>query len=131
MKASVRESLLRAIRFEVTEKVRKVAAVEAMIADFERTANHLMGQIAAEEKRTGIKNCADYCYSTFAKAARLRRDNLLKSAGELKVMLNAARLEHENATVDLSRLDPESTRDSDRNHASRGTDGNVQGHHVA
>jgi hypothetical protein len=119
MKACSRETALRLKRFEVTEKGRKVAEMETMIADFERVANDLMRQIAAEEKRTGIKDRGDCAYSTFASAARLRRDNLLKSAEDLKVALYAARREHENTAAELSRLNPEATRDHDPNLALR------------
>ena len=111
MKACSRETALRLKRFEVTEKRRKVAEMETMIADFERAANDLMRQIAAEEKRTGVKDRGDCAYSTFACAARLRHDNLLRSAADLKHALFAARREHENTAAELSRLNPEATRE--------------------
>jgi hypothetical protein len=66
-----------------------------------------MRQISAEEVRTGIKDRGDCAYSTFAYAARLRRDNLLKSAEDLKVALYAARREHENTAAELGRLNLE------------------------
>ena len=99
--------LLRSKQFEVTEKARKVAAMETMIADFAGFANDLMRQIAEEEERTGVKNCNDFAYSTFAKATRLRRDNLLKSAEDLKIALYTARREHENAAAEIGRLTTE------------------------
>ena len=111
MKECSRETALRLKRFEVTEKWRKVAEMEAMIADFERAANDLMRQIAAEEKRTGVQDRGDCAYSTFACAARLRRDNLLRSAADLKQALFAARREHESTAAELSRLNPEATRE--------------------
>jgi flagellar protein FliJ len=107
MKACSRETALRSKRFEVTEKGRKVAEMESMIADFERVANDLMRQIAAEEERTGIKDRGHCSYSTFASAARLRRDNLLKSAEDLKVALYTARREHESTAAELKQLNPE------------------------
>ena len=107
---SGRQGLLFRQQFEVIEKSRKVAAMENLIADFERNANDLMRQIAEEEKSTGIRNCADFAYSTFAKTARFRRDKLLKSAEELKVALYAVRREHENATAEVSRRSPSRTR---------------------
>jgi len=67
----------------------------------------MMRQISAEEVRTGIKDRGDCAYSTFAYAARLRRDNLLKSAEDLKVALYAARREHENTAAELGRLNLE------------------------
>ena len=68
-----RDSALRLKRFEATEKARKVASIETMISDFEHVAVDLARQIAAEEERTGIKDLAHFAYSTFAKAASLRR----------------------------------------------------------
>jgi len=119
MKACSHEAALRLKRFEVTEKGRRVAEMETMIADFERAANELMRQIAAEEKRTGIKDRGDCAYSTFASAAWLRRDNLLRSSADLKQALFAARREHENTAAELSRLNPEAPRDKDLNLALR------------
>jgi flagellar protein FliJ len=119
MKACSRETALRLKRFEVTEKGRKLAEMETMIADFERAANDLMRQIAAEEKRTGIKDRGACAYSTFASAARLRHDNLLRSAADLRQALFAARREHENTAAELSRLNPEATRDKDPHLAPR------------
>ena len=104
MKACLRAAALRSKQFEVTEKARKVAAMETMLDEFEHRAHHLMRQIVEEEERTGVKNCDDFAYSTFAKAARLRRHNLLKSAEDLKIALYSARREHENASSQLSRL---------------------------
>jgi flagellar protein FliJ len=108
MKACLREAVLRSKQFEVAKKARKVAAMEIMIADFEHHANDLKRLIAEEEQRTGIKDFANFAYSTFAKAARLRRNNLLKSVEDLKVALSTARREHGNAVRELSRLNSES-----------------------
>jgi flagellar protein FliJ len=108
MKACLREAALRSKQFEVAKKALKVAAMEIMIADFERHANDLKRLIAEEEQRTGIKDFANFAYSTFAKAARLRHINLLKSAEDLRVALSTARREHGNAVRELSRLNSES-----------------------
>ena len=59
--------------------------METMIRDFEHMAVDLARQIAAEEERTGIKDLAHFAYSTFAKAAALRRGNLLTSVADLQV----------------------------------------------
>jgi len=107
MKACLRAAARCSKQFEVAEKGRKVVAMETMIAEFERRANDLMRQIAEEEERTGIKSCDHCAYSTFAKAARLRRDNLLKSAEDLKIALYATRREYENAAAEFGRLNAE------------------------
>jgi flagellar protein FliJ len=109
-----RDAALRAKRFDMTEKGRKVASMETMVADFEHMANDLMRQITAEEERTGVRDCAHFAYSTFAKAARLRRGNLLESVADLKAKLDAARREHEEVVNELKKLEPAAARDSDR-----------------
>jgi flagellar FliJ protein len=103
MKTCLRGATLRSKQFMVTEKARKVATMETMIAEFDGRANDLMRQIADEEERTRVKNCDDLAYSTFAKATRLRRNNLLKSADDLKIALYTARREYENAAAELTR----------------------------
>ena len=79
-----REAALRLKRFEADEKARKVADLEYMIHDFEQMAADLDRQILAEEERTGCGDVEHYNYSTFAKSAAQRRDNLLASAAELR-----------------------------------------------
>jgi len=112
-----RDAALRLKRFEVTEKARKVASMETMVADFEHMASDLMRQIAVEEERTGIKDCAHFAYSTFAKAARLRRSKLLDSVADLKIKLDTAKREHEEVASELSKLEPAATREADRSPA--------------
>jgi flagellar FliJ protein len=109
-----RDTALRLKRFEASEKARKVASIETMILDFEHMAVDLSRQIAAEEERTGVRDAAHFAYSTFAKAAALRRANLLTSVADLRLKLDAARQEHEDAVTDLRKLEPIESRDSDR-----------------
>ncbi len=109
-----RDATLRLKRFEASEKARKVASIETMILDFEHMAVDLSRQIAAEEERTGVRDPAHFAYSTFAKAAALRRANLLTSVADLRVKLDAARQEHDDAVTDLRKLEPIESRDSDR-----------------
>jgi hypothetical protein len=89
------ESALRLKRFEVDEKARKVADLEHMIREFEHGAADLERQIRAEEDRTHIKDPGHFAYSTFAKSASLRRDNLRTSADALKAKLEAAKCERD------------------------------------
>jgi flagellar protein FliJ len=109
-----RDSALRLKRFEATERARKVASIETMINDFEHVAADLARQIAAEEERTGIKDSAHFAYSTFAKAAGLRRSNLLTSVVDLRVKLEAARADHAEVLAEIARLEPVETREVDR-----------------
>ena len=101
-----RDSTLRAKRFEVSERSRKVASLEATIRDFELMASELARQIANEEDRTGIRDQTHFAYSTFAKAAVQRRANLLNSVADLKVKLALAKHDYDEAVLALKRLEP-------------------------
>ena len=116
-----RDTALRLKRFEASEKARKVASIETMIIDLEHIAADLARQIAAEEERTGVRDPAHFAYSTFAKAAGLRRRNLLTSVDDLKAKLDAARREHDEAVLELRKLEPAEPRDSDRQNGARPT----------
>jgi flagellar protein FliJ len=111
-----RDMALRTKRFEANEKARKVAALETMIRDLENMATDLQRQIASEEERTGIRDSAHFAYSTFAKAAALRRANQLNSISDLRTKLDIAKREHEEAALELSKLEPVESRDHDRHH---------------
>jgi flagellar FliJ protein len=110
-----RESALRLKQFEADEKARKVADLEHMIREFENMAADLDRQIKAEEDRTGIKDPAHFAYSTFAKSASQRRDNLRTSADGLKAKLEAAQRERDEALEQVSRADTPETRAELRN----------------
>jgi len=105
-----RESALRLKRFEADEKARKVADLEHMIREFENMASDLDRQIRAEEDRTGVKDPAHFAYSTFAKSASQRRDNLRASADGLKAKLEAAKHERDEALEQVARADTPETR---------------------
>ena len=78
-----RENLVRLKQFQVNEKRRQIMQLDMMIAEFDRMANELELQIAAEEKKSGITDINHFAYPTFAKAARFRRDNLRNSQTDL------------------------------------------------
>jgi flagellar FliJ protein len=99
------ESLIRLKKFQVDEKRRQVAQIEAMIADFERMASELDQQIEIEQQKTGISDVAHFAYSTFAKAALTRRDNLLASAGDMKNTLESAQDALAEAVEDLKKVE--------------------------
>ena len=85
-----RDTLLRLHRFRAEEKRRQVADIEAMVADFLRKYDDLDQAVKFEEGRTGVTDPQHFNYSTAAKAARGRRDNLMKSIGDLKDQLSDA-----------------------------------------
>jgi len=87
-----RETLLRLHRFRTDEKRRQVADIEYMIQDFTRKFDDLDAQVKFEEGRTGVSDPSHFNYSLSAKSARVRRDNLLRSIGELKGQMNEAQM---------------------------------------
>jgi flagellar protein FliJ len=99
------ESLIRLKKFQVDEKRRQVGQIEMMIADFERMASELDQQIEIEQQKTGISDVAHFAYSTFAKAAMQRRDNLLASAMEMRGKLEAAQDDLAEAVEDLKKVE--------------------------
>ena len=64
-----RETLIRLKKFQVDEKRRKVAQIEAMIADFDRMAGDLDREIKTEQDRAGIHDPSHFADPTYAKAA--------------------------------------------------------------
>ena len=105
MGMKARESLIRLKRFQVEERNRRVKQIEAMIADFERMAADLEREITTEEEKSGISDKSHFAYSTYARAAATRRENLLCSAEELRGQLDDARLLHQDAEEDLRALE--------------------------
>ena len=69
----------------------RVALMERMIADFDRTAADLDREIRVEQDRAGIHDPARFAYPTYAKAAIARRGNLRRSADELRAQLAKAK----------------------------------------
>lgn len=100
-----RDTLIRLKRFHVDEKRRQVAQIEAMIADFERMAADLDREIAAEQARAGIDDPGHFAYPTYAKAAMQRRNNLQRSADELKAQLENARAALGEAFEELKKVE--------------------------
>ncbi len=98
-----RDSLLRSKRFQVDDRRRRVAQIEMMIAEFLRMAGDLDREILHEETKAGISDLAHFAYPTYARAARNRRDNLSRSADELKEQLGDARHQLEEALSEMTK----------------------------
>ena len=109
-----RDALIRLKRFDVEEKRRKVADIEAMIGDFNHMAVDLDRQIAIEQERAGISDVNHYAYPTFAKAAIQRRNNLAASASDLAAKLASAREELNEAVEELKKIELIEERDAER-----------------
>jgi flagellar protein FliJ len=109
-----RETLIRLKKFQVDEKRRKVAQIEAMIAEFERMAADLDREIKVEQDRTGIHDPAHFAYPTYAKAAIGRRENLKRSADDLRIQLEDAKLALGEAFDELKKVELLDERDQAR-----------------
>ena len=114
-----RENLVRLKQFQVNDKRRQLLQLDMMIAEFDRMAGELEIQIAAEEKKAGITDINHFAYPTFAKAARLRRDNLKNSQHDLLQQRTTAESILAEAEAELSKAEALESRDAkNREHES-------------
>ena len=113
-----RETLIRLKKFQVDEKRRKVAQIEGMIAEFERMAGDLEREIKTEQDRAGISDPGHFAYPTYAKAAMQRRENLQRSADDLKIQLNDAKEALAEAFEELKKVELLDERDQMRERAA-------------
>ena len=115
-----RDHLIRLKRFQVDERRRRLHQIEAMIAEFHRMAGDLDREIATEEARSGISDATHFAYPTYARAAGVRRDNLRRSADELKGQLEDARDLFDIATEDLRKIEELDSRERGENELALG-----------
>src|SRR6185312_10963870 len=114
-----RETLIRLKKFQVDERRRKVAQIESMIAEFERMATDLEREIKVEQDRAGIHDPGHFAYPTYAKAAIGRRENLKRSADELKGQLDDAKMALGEAFEELKKVEMLDERDQQREKAEQ------------
>jgi flagellar protein FliJ len=115
-----RESLIRLNKFRVEEKRRRIAQIETMIAEFERMAGDLDREIKIEQDRVGVHDPAHFAYPTYAKAAMQRRENLKRSAEDLKIQLADAKRAFDEAFEDMKKVELLGERDQMRERAEDG-----------
>ena len=115
-----RETLIRLRKFQLDERRRRVAQIEAMIGDFERMAADLDREIKAEQDRAGIHDPHHFAYPTYAKAAIARRENLRRSAEDLRMQLEDAKAALDEADGEMKKVELLDERDQLRD---RQTDG--------
>ncbi|QGM45964.1 flagellar export protein FliJ [Methylocystis heyeri] len=106
-----RDTLMRLKKFQAEEKRRRVAQLQTMIAEFARMTGDLDREIELEEKRANITDPAHFAYPTYARAARVRRDNLQLSLNELRGKLEAAQEEAKEAGDELAKAQNQEARD--------------------
>jgi flagellar export protein FliJ len=112
-----RETLIRLKKFQVDEKRRRVAQIEGMIAEFDRIAGDLEREIKTEQDRAGIHDPGHFAYPTYAKAAMQRRENLNRSASELRTQLDEAQAALGEAFEELKKVELLDERDQMRERA--------------
>jgi chromosome segregation ATPase len=95
-----REGNIRSKRFQIEDKQRHIGQIESMIEEFNRMIGDLDHEIAAEHRRTGIEDENHFAYSTFARAATQRRENLKTSVADLQSQLDTA-----TAALDLAQAE--------------------------
>jgi flagellar FliJ protein len=100
-----RDTLVRLKKFQADEKARRVAQIEAMIAEFTRMTTDLDREIGVEEQRSGNADPSHFAYSTYARAARTRRDNLANSIAELRDQAEEAKALHADALEELKKAE--------------------------
>ncbi|TDT92587.1 hypothetical protein DFO45_3345 [Azorhizobium sp. AG788] len=96
-----REPLIRAKRFKIEDARRRLAQIDTMIAEFDRMASELERDIAAEEQRSGITDPKHFAYPPLAASARQRRENLVRSADELRGQRAEAQAAFDEAEAEL------------------------------
>ena len=69
---------------------RRISTLKRLITDCDRIAADLDQEIQREEDRVRIHDRAHFAYSTYARATTSRRDNLRRSAEELRAHLAKA-----------------------------------------
>jgi hypothetical protein len=75
---------------QIADLKRRIPILNHLIADCDRLAADLDQEVRKEEDRVKIHDPAHAAYSIYAKATALRRDNLKRSADELRAHLAKA-----------------------------------------
>ena len=82
---------------QVADLKRRIPILKRLIADCDRLADDLDREVRNEEDRVRIHDPAHSAYSIYARATASRRDNLRRSANELRAHLAGA----EKALIEL------------------------------
>jgi flagellar protein FliJ len=100
-----RDSLVRLQRFRVEDIRRQVDDMGMMVNDLMRKHDELDQHVKFEESRNGISDPNSVNYSMAAKAVRNRRDNILKSVGDLKDQHSAMQTRFEEESAELRKVE--------------------------
>jgi len=112
-----RKTLIRLKKFQIDDQCHRVAQIETMISEFERISSDLERDIKIEQDRSGIHDPGHFAYPTYAKAAIQRRDNLKRSAHDLKIQLEDAKAALSEAFEEMKKVELLDERDQMRERA--------------
>ena len=107
-----RDNAVRLKRFQIDDKRRQVGQIDTIIEEFNRMISDLDQEVEAEHRRTGIDDDKHFAYSTFARAAIQRRENLQTSVDDLQSQLTTAKAALDLAEAELARDEERIDRDS-------------------
>ena len=85
------DSLIKIHRFKVDDVRRRIAGLEAMVADFKRQGGELDREVKAEQERWGVADVAKFAYPSYAHTITTRRNNLLRSVEEIEEQIATER----------------------------------------
>ena len=100
-----RETLLRLHRFRTEERRRQASDIDGMILDLMKKYDELDAHVRFEESRNNVTDPSNVNYSMAAKATRGRRDNLLKSIGDLKDQKEAVLVQLADEETSLKKVE--------------------------
>lgn len=81
---------------------RTVASIEATVAGYDRLLKELEAAVAEDEHRARITDQSHFAYPTFARAARVRMQNVMQSRADFMLHLESARIDLEKAQLDAA-----------------------------
>ncbi|AQX31056.1 flagellar export protein FliJ [Bartonella schoenbuchensis] len=108
------QNMVKLKTFQVREKRREIAQLEIMIKEFEQMVLELEAQIASEERKSGNDDINHFAYSTVARAARKRHDNLTDSIRDLQLQKANAEITLHEVETELQRMQVLEVRESER-----------------
>ena len=106
------EQAMRLKQTEIDAKRRQVEQLEKMIEEFNRMIENLDYDVEAEHRRTRIDDIANVAYSTVARAAVQRRENLEASVADLQRQLKTAEASLDLAEAELAKNQKRANYDS-------------------
>ena len=99
-----RGNLKRVKNFQIQAMRRKMAQIGSTIADFELLDAELAREIKSIEIQSGISDPTNFSYSLIARAVMQRRENLRRSADELRKGLGETRQTLSEALIELEQM---------------------------